>query len=145
MKHQYTYTLFFDVNKTVYEFFSVSHLTEEMVKCYTIQQHLPTITYEFQTKLKYCVQQTNFKYKIHVLAIEVYYIGRNYTHTTYMNVPFYCVQQSNVKYKIHRLATSVLYIGCNCTHYYIHEYPFCEQHVFITRNVIILDIVKLFS
>ena len=37
MKHQYTYTLFFDVNKTVYEFFSVSHLTEEMVKCYTIQ------------------------------------------------------------------------------------------------------------
>ena len=80
MKHQYT---FVNVNKTVFEFFSVSHLTEEMVKFYTIQQHLPTITYEFQTNLKYC-----FKYKIHVLAIEVYYIGRNYTHTTYMNVPF---------------------------------------------------------
>jgi len=94
MKHQYTYT-FFNVNKTVFELFSVSHLTEEMVKIDTIQQHLPTITYEFQTNLKYCIQQTNFKYKIHVLAIEVYYIGRNYIHTTYMNVPFYCVQQSN--------------------------------------------------
>ena len=31
MKHQYTYT-FFNVNKTVFEFFRVSHLTEEMVK-----------------------------------------------------------------------------------------------------------------
>ena len=69
MKHQYTYT-FFNVNKTVFEFFSVSHLTEEMVKCYTIQQHLPTITYEFQTNLKYCVQQTHFKYKLHMLATE---------------------------------------------------------------------------
>ena len=88
-----------------------------MVKFYTIQQHLPTITYEFQTNVKYCIQQTNFKYKIHVLAIKVYYIGRNYTHTTYMNVPFYCVQQSNFKYKIHMLATSVLYIGCNCVIY----------------------------
>jgi len=57
MKHQYTYT-FFNVNKTVFKLFSVSHLTEEMVKCYTIQQHLPTITYNFQTHLKYCVQQT---------------------------------------------------------------------------------------
>ena len=35
MKHQYTYTLFFNVNKTVFEFFIVSHLTEEMVKHYT--------------------------------------------------------------------------------------------------------------
>ena len=127
MKHQYTYTLFFDVNKTVYEFFSVSHLTEEMVKCYKIQQHLPTITYEIQTKLKYCVQQTNFKYKIYVLAIWVYYIGRNYTHTTYMNVPFYCVQQSNVKYKIHRLATSVLYMGCNYTHTTYTNIPFVNS------------------
>ena len=119
MKHQYT---FVNVNKTVFEFFSVSHLTEEMVKCYTIQQHLPTITYEFQTNLKYC-----FKYKIHVLATEVYYIGRNYTHTTYMNVTFYCVQQSNFKYKIHRLATSVLYIGCNCTHTTYTNIPFVHN------------------
>jgi len=35
MNHQYTYT-FFNVNKTVFGLFSVSHLTEEMVKCYTI-------------------------------------------------------------------------------------------------------------
>ena len=48
MKHQNTYTLFFNVNKTVFELFSVSHLTEEMVKCYTIQQHLPTITYALE-------------------------------------------------------------------------------------------------
>ena len=51
-----------------------------MVKCYTIQQHLPTITYEFQTHLKYCVQQTDFKYKIYVLAIEVYYRTQLYTY-----------------------------------------------------------------
>ena len=126
MNHQYTYT-FLNVSKTVFEFFSVSHLTEEMVKWYTIQQHLPTITYEFQTDLKYCVQQTNFKYKIHVLAIEVYYIGRNYTHTTYMNVPFNCVQQSNFKYKIHMLATSVLYIGYNCTHTTYTNIPFVHN------------------
>ena len=83
-----------------------------MVKFYTIQQHLPTLTYEFQTNVKYCIQQTNFKYKI-----KVYYKGRNYTYTSYMNVLFYCVQQSNFKYKIRMLATSVLYIGCNCVIY----------------------------
>ena len=65
MKHKYRYTLFFNVNKTVFEFFSVSHLTEEMVKCYTIQQHLPTITYEFQTKLKCCVTMVVF-FEAHV-------------------------------------------------------------------------------
>ena len=43
MKHQYTYT-FFNVNKTVFEFFSVSHITEEMVKFYTIQQFLFAIS-----------------------------------------------------------------------------------------------------
>ena len=126
MKHQYTYT-FFNVNKTVFEFFSVSHLTEEMVKCYTIQQHLPTITYEFQTNLKYCAQQTNFKYKIYVLAIEVYYTGRNYTHTTYMNVPFYCIQQSNFKYKIYVLAIEVYYTGRNCIHTTYTNIPFVHS------------------
>ena len=59
MKHQYTCT-FFNVNKPVFEFFSVSHLTEEMVKFYWAPSKAPVVS--LSKKLyHYCLVLVGFR------------------------------------------------------------------------------------